>query len=50
MLTIGFGDVTPVAPIARVAVLFEGLFGVVFTTIVMASLVAGYLRQRERDA
>ncbi len=29
---------------------FEGLFGVVFTTIVMASLVAGYLRHRERDA
>jgi len=48
MLTIGFGDVTPAAPLARAVVLFQGLFGVVFTTIVMASLVAGYLRQRDR--
>jgi len=47
LLTIGFGDVTPVAPVARAVVLFEGIFGVVFTTIVMASLVAGYLRHRE---
>jgi len=47
LLTIGFGDVTPVAPPARAIVLFEGLFGVVFTTIVMASLVAGYLRHRD---
>ena len=49
LLTIGFGDVTPAAPLARAVVLFEGLFGVVFTTVVMASLVAGYLRHRERD-
>jgi voltage-gated potassium channel len=48
LLTIGFGDITPVAPLARAVVLFEGIFGVVFTTIVMASLVAGYLRHRER--
>ena len=49
LMTIGFGDVTPVAPLARAIVLLEGLFGVVFTTVVMASLVAGYLRHRERD-
>jgi hypothetical protein len=49
LLTIGFGDVTPVAPLARAVVLFEGLFGVVFTTIVMAALVAGYLRHRPQD-
>ncbi len=48
MLTIGFGDVVPVAPVARAVVLFQGLFGVVFTTVVMASLVAGYLRHREQ--
>ena len=47
LLTIGFGDVTPAAPVARAVVLFEGLFSVVFTTIVMAALVAGYLRNRE---
>ena len=50
LLTIGFGDVTPAAPIARAVVLSEGLFGVVFTTVVTASLVAGYLRHRERES
>lgn len=50
LMTIGFGDVTPLAPLARAVVLFEGLFGVVFTTMVMASLVAGYLRHREGAA
>jgi hypothetical protein len=49
LLTIGFGDVTPAAPLARAVVLFEGLFGVIFTTVVLASLVAGYLRHRERE-
>lgn len=49
LMTIGFGDVTATAPLARAVVLFEGLFGVVFTTVVMASLVAGYLRHRERE-
>jgi hypothetical protein len=50
LLTIGFGDVTAAAPAARAVVLVEGLFGVVFTTVVMASLVAGYLRHREGSA
>jgi hypothetical protein len=49
LMTIGFGDVTPAGPVARACVLFEGLFGVVFTTVVMASLVAGYIRHREHD-
>jgi hypothetical protein len=50
LLTVGFGDVTPVAPLARAVMILEGLFSVVFTTIVMASLVAGYLRHREGGA
>jgi hypothetical protein len=50
LLTIGFGDLTPAAPGARAVALVEGLFGVVFTTVVMASLVAGYIRHREGDA
>ena len=49
LLTIGFGDVTPVAPVARAVMIFEGLFSVMFTTIVMASLVAGYLQHRSED-
>ena len=50
LLTIGFGDVTAAAPFARAVVLVEGLFGVAFTTVVMASLVAGYLRHRDRES
>jgi len=49
LLTIGFGDVAPVAPVARAVVLAEGIFGVVYTTIVMAALVAAYLRHSERE-
>ena len=46
LLTVGFGDITPVWPGVRAIVLLEGLFSLVFTTIVMASLVAAYLEQR----
>jgi hypothetical protein len=46
LLTIGFGDVTPALPLVRAVTVFEGLFGVVYTTMVMASLVAAYLQHR----
>lgn len=49
LMTIGFGDVTAAGPFARAFVITEGLFGVAFTTVVMAALVAAYLQQRERD-
>jgi hypothetical protein len=49
LMTIGYGDVTAAGPFARAFVITEGLFGVMFTTIVMASLVAAYLQQRARD-
>ena len=46
LLTIGFGDVVPATGAARAVTLLEGLFGVVYTTVVMAALVAAYLSQR----
>jgi len=46
LLTIGFGDVVPATGGARAVTLLEGLFGVVYTTVVMAALVAAYLGQR----
>lgn len=50
LLTVGFGDVTPALPLARAVAVFEGLFGVAYTTMVMAALVAAYLEsRRERD-
>jgi len=46
LLTVGFGDVTPALPLARAVALLEGLFGVVYTTVVMAALMAAYLEGR----
>jgi Ion channel len=40
LMTIGYGDVVPVHPVARILAVLEGLAGVGFTTIVLAFLVA----------
>jgi hypothetical protein len=50
LLTVGFGDVTPAAATARAVAIFEGLFGVAYTTVVMAALVAAYLDGRREAA
>jgi len=50
MLTIGYGDITPLSAAARMMAVLEGLLGMTFTTIIMAVLVAGHLRRPdERD-
>jgi hypothetical protein len=46
LLTIGFGEITPAVPAARAVAVFEGLFGVAYTTVVMASLVSSYVESR----
>lgn len=47
LMTIGYGDVTPVSPIARTLAVLEGLFGITFTTIILAALVAILLRGQQ---
>ena len=52
LLTIGYGDITPVSPAARTLVVLEGLLGMAFTTVLLAVLVAkgiGQERRRVRD-
>jgi hypothetical protein len=50
LLTIGYGDITPLSAVARMMAVLEGLLGMTFTTIIMAVLVAAHLRgQDERD-
>jgi hypothetical protein len=50
LMTIGYGDVTPATPAARTLAVLEGLSGVIFTTVILAVLVAAYLQQaRDRD-
>jgi hypothetical protein len=50
LLTIGYGDVTPVSPAARTLTVLEGLVGVMFTTVVLAALVAAHLSHRNERA
>ncbi len=47
LMTIGYGDITPVSPGARTMAVFEGLMGLAFTTVLLAFLVAKYLARRE---
>lgn len=45
LLTIGYGDITPLTALARMMTVLEGLGGMVFTTVVLATLVAASLGQ-----
>ena len=47
LLTIGYGDITPVSRAARTLVVLEGLLGMAFTTVLLAVLVAKGLGRRE---
>jgi hypothetical protein len=46
LLSIGFGDITPLSATARMMTVLEGLIGMAFTTIILAVLVAAYLTRR----
>ncbi len=43
--TIGYGDVTPVAPLARSAAMIEGVFGQFYIAVVVAQLVGSKLAE-----
>ena len=47
LLTIGYGDITPVSAAARTLVVLEGLLGMAFTTVLLAVLVAKVPRRGE---
>jgi Ion channel len=49
LLTIGYGDITPVSPAARTLVVLEGLLGMAFTTVLLAVLVAKGLGRRDAE-
>lgn len=40
LMTVGYGDMSPVAPPARTLAVIEGFIGVSFTTVIMAVLVS----------
>ena len=47
LLTIGYGDITPVSAAARTLVVLEGLLGMAFTTVLLAVLVFKAVGARE---
>ncbi len=49
MMTIGYGDVTPVVPLARTLAVLEGLTGVVFTTVVLGAMVGTLIESKRRE-
>ena len=49
MLTIGYGDITPITPIAQKATVFVGLMGQFYTVIITAVVVEKYIRFSSKD-
>jgi hypothetical protein len=49
LTTLGYGDILPVAPIARVVAVLEALVGQIFLATFLAFLVGNFLAQRQDD-
>ena len=41
MTTLGYGDISPVTPLARVLVIIEAMTGMFYLAVIVASLVGG---------
>jgi voltage-gated potassium channel len=48
--TLGYGDISPVGSLARIAAILESTFGVFYLAILVASLVAMYLKHHSPEA
>jgi len=46
LTTLGYGDIYPVSPLARVMVILEAVTGMFYMAIVVATLVGAFLRDR----
>ena len=49
LTTVGFGDIIPVAPLARVLAMLEALLGQIFLATFLAFLVGNFLTQKQND-
>jgi Ion channel len=49
LTTVGFGDIVPVAPLARVLAMVEALLGQIFLATFLAFLVGNLLSQKQKD-
>jgi hypothetical protein len=48
LTTVGFGDIVPVHPIARMAAVLEGVVGQLFPAILIARLVSLQVQSRQK--
>jgi len=49
LTTVGYGDIVPVAPLARVLAMLEALLGQIFLATFLAFLVGNFLIQKQKD-
>jgi voltage-gated potassium channel Kch len=49
LTTLGYGDISPVTPLAQVVVYLEAIVGVFYMAIVVSSLVSANLQHREKQ-
>ncbi len=49
LTTVGYGDIVPVAPMARVLAMLEALIGQIFLATFLAFLVGNFLTQKQKD-
>lgn len=49
LLTVGYGDIAPATPLARQLAVMTGLTGMLFSAVVLASLVSLQLARREAE-
>jgi hypothetical protein len=49
LTTVGYGDIVPVAPLARVLVMLEAILGQIFLATFLAFLVGNFLVQKQKD-
>jgi len=50
LTTLGYGDISPVSPLARSLAVLEALTGTLFLAVLISRLVGTYRRQREDEA
>ena len=49
LTTLGYGDIVPVAPLARSLAVLEALTGVLFMAVLISRLVGSYKSDRRED-
>ncbi|WP_320007605.1 ion channel [Maridesulfovibrio sp.] len=50
MLTVGYGDIIPVSPMARSLTILQGLFGQMYLAVFIAGILGAFLSQQSKDA